>query len=60
MNEKLVSNAQKKVSEKSRQELLSESKKPFQEPILTRHETLVQNTHISSTGVSGGLDAIGG
>lgn len=57
MKEKPFLHAQKNASERSPQAQQAEIRKPFQEPILTRHETLVQNTHIGSAGVAG---AIGG
>lgn len=53
MQEKLPSNMQEKVKETPRQEFHLEIKKPFHEPTLTRHETLIQNTHLGSTGVTG-------
>ena len=40
------------------------AKKKFVEPLLTRHETLIENTldegGIGSTGVTGGVSTIGG
>lgn len=40
------------------------AKKKFVEPLLTRHETLIENTldegGIGSTGVTGGVGSIGG
>lgn len=55
MKEKPSSHAQKNASERLGQAFQSEVKKPFQEPLLTKHETLVQNTHVGSGGGPGAI-----
>ena len=46
---KTASNVPQKDSTELYQEHQLRKKKPFQEPVLSRHETLVENTHFGFT-----------
>jgi hypothetical protein len=51
-NESVIS---KRVSEESPQAMKPVVKKPYQEPVLTRHEQLIENTHFELGGATGAV-----
>jgi hypothetical protein len=55
MKEKNVSAAPKRTSEKTPQVMETVAKKPYLEPILTRHEQLLENTHFGGGGDVSGI-----
>ena len=55
MKEKNVSAPPKRVSEELPQTMQRVAKKPYQEPVLTRHEQLIKNTHFEGEGVTGAI-----